>query len=403
MKHSKQPYDHQSKSRRAAKTWAKESSLKEHFKKRRYDDVDKESDEAVPLSAISMTPRLKTIQAKIRLDEAELLEGQVIDSTGRSWIVALAAEPTRTTSENNGWHEHRYHKRYAYHQPLYDCVVTRSVVTDNPASTLVAVGDIVKFKPDEQSGTSEGLPTGAIYAVGRRKTKLARTAAGRDGIEQVIVSNVEQLVILMAAADPFYNRRLIDRYLIAAEQGGLAPVLCINKIDLMDKDFVRNDTIVYAEQLSMPVLLVSAISGAGIKELQSILRHKISVFSGPSGVGKSTLVNLLLGREVQATTAVNQRTQRGAHTTTFSELFTLPFGGFIADTPGIREFGIWDVSREELSFFFHDFDEYRHECRFAACTHTHEPDCAVKAAVERGAVDAQRYESYLNILETLPA
>jgi ribosome biogenesis GTPase / thiamine phosphate phosphatase len=352
------PDDHRAKSRRAAKTWAKESSVKEHFKKKRIDTAA-DSDDAVPLAPVSMTPRLRSIQAKLNFDPSELLAGQVVDSTGRSWIVQTEHVQTEHVQTE---HVQTEQAERAERAERYECLVTRSIVTDNPASTLVAVGDYVLFKPDSISGERAGNPTGAIYAVKERHSKLARRAAGRDGIEQVIVSNVDNLVILMAAADPFYNRRLIDRYLIAAEQGGLAPLICINKIDLMDEAFVRDDLAVYAEQLGVPVMIVSAERQRGIGELRSALAGKVSVFSGPSGVGKSTLVNLLLGRTIQATSEVNQRTQRGQHTTTFSELFALPqpAGGFIADTPGIREFGMWQIERDELPFFFHEFDDVYH-------------------------------------------
>jgi ribosome biogenesis GTPase len=386
---SRTPQKYVSKSRRTAKTWAKESSRKQQYdnaksysEKRRYDVED---DEAVPLHAVSMTPRLRNIQTKHRLDTDGLLTGQVISSTGRSWIVSCEIAEGEDLSGL---------------RVQYDCVTTRSMVTENPDSTLVAVGDVVSFKPDEISGEVEGLPTGAIMLVHERRTKLAREAAGRDGIEQVIVSNVDHLVILMAAAEPFYNRRLIDRYLIAAEQGELAPIICINKIDLMDEAFVRDDMAIY-EQLGIPLYVVSAATGQGLASLAEALIGKVSVMSGPSGVGKSTLVNILLGEDLQATTNVSAKTQKGLHTTTFSELFALPHGGFLADTPGIREFGMWNLEREEVQFFFHEFDACRYECRFSACTHTHEPHCAVKAAVEEGAIDVQRYESYVNLLESL--
>jgi ribosome biogenesis GTPase len=210
----------------------------------------------------------------------------------------------------------------------------------------------------------------------------------------------------MSAADPFYNRRLIDRYLIAIELGNLEPIICINKIDLMDEDFVREDLTVYSEMLGIPVLLVSATKKKNLRALKTLLSGKKTVFSGPSGVGKSTLVNMLVGDEVQSVTEVSAKTQKGLHTTTFSVIFPLPEaqfpdGGYILDTPGIREFGMWNVDAEDIPFYFHDFDDYRLECRFTPCTHTHEPHCAVKAAVEAGEIDPERYESYCLILESM--
>lgn len=208
-----------SKSRRTAKSWTKASSEKQFYEKKTQWDND---DEVVPNHAVSMSPRLKNIQHKTTLPTVNTFEGWVIDSTGRSFIVERLSD--------GGDNEAR----------LYDCVVSRSVVTENPASTLVAVGDRVLCRIEPVSGEMAILP-GVIILVKERKTKLARESAGRDGMEQVIVSNVDQVVILMSAADPFYNRRLIDRYLVAIELGEVEPIICINKMDLMDEAFVRED------------------------------------------------------------------------------------------------------------------------------------------------------------------
>ncbi|MCU0428012.1 MAG: ribosome small subunit-dependent GTPase A [Candidatus Kapabacteria bacterium] len=367
-----------SKSRRTAKSWSKGSSEKQFYAKKKQWD---EEEDAVPNRAVSMSPRLKNIQQKTSLPSENTFEGHVIDSTGRSFIVQRASEEINVGA-------------------LYDCVVSRSVVTENPASTLVAVGDRVLCRAEPVSGEIDLLP-GVIIKIAERRTKLARESAGNDGIEQVIVSNIDQVIILMAAADPFYNRRLIDRYLIAAELGNVEPIICINKMDLMDETFVREDLAMYAEFLGIKTLFLSAEKKRGLETLSPVLQGKTTVFSGPSGVGKSTLVNMLIGEEAQITTEVSAKTQKGLHTTTFSKIFPLPEGGYILDTPGIREFGIWDMTKEDLAYYFHDFDEYRLECRFTPCTHTHEPGCAVKGALEQGWIDPERYESYLNILETL--
>ncbi len=367
-----------SKSRRTAKSWSKGSSEKQFYAKKKQWD---EEEDAVPNRAVSMSPRLKNIQQKTFLPSENTFEGHVIDSTGRSFIVQRTSEEINVGA-------------------LYDCVVSRSVVTENPASTLVAVGDHVLCRAEPVSGEIDLLP-GVIIKITERRTKLARESAGNDGIEQVIVSNIDQVIILMAAADPFYNRRLIDRYLIAAELGNVEPIICINKMDLMDETFVREDLAMYAEFLGIKTLFLSAEKKRGLETLSPVLQGKTTVFSGPSGVGKSTLVNMLIGEEAQITTEVSAKTQKGLHTTTFSKIFPLPEGGYILDTPGIREFGIWDMTKEDLAYYFHDFDEYRLECRFTPCTHTHEPGCAVKGALEEGWIDPERYESYLNILETL--
>ncbi|MCS6808854.1 MAG: ribosome small subunit-dependent GTPase A [Bacteroidota bacterium] len=375
-----------SKSRRTAKTWSKESSERQQYAKKKHWDNE---EDAVPRHAVPMNPRLRNIQHKVSLPTDNTFEGWVIDATGRSFIV----ERIKTVQEEHD-------AEYEHAHPCYDCVVSRSVVTENPASTLVAVGDYVLCRAEPISGNL-ALPPAVIVKVEKRRTKLARESAGRDGIEQVIVSNIDQVVVLMSAAEPLYNRRLIDRYLIAAELGDVTPLLCINKIDLLDEAFVREDISLYEKVLGITTFVMSVRQRRGIEELNTALIGKKTVFSGPSGVGKSTLVNVLVGEDVQTVAAVSAKTHKGLHTTTFSKVFRLPNNSYIIDTPGIREFGIWGISKEELSYYFHDFDDFRLQCRFAPCTHTHEPGCAVKSALEQGLIDYERYESYLNIFESL--
>lgn len=371
----KEPRRGESTARRAKKSWVKGE---------RHGVND---DEAVPRHAVSMKPRVREIVRHNELSVDQGRRGRVVTTFGRNWVVELLGNTDADIADA---------------VLFYECVPSRSIVSHNPGASLLAVGDVVVFYPTDEGDAEAGrYRQGVILAVEERKTKLAREAAGRVGSEQVIVSNIEQVVVVMAAADPFYNRRLLDRYLIEAELGGLAAVVCINKIELMDPEFVAGDLAMYTEELGIPVLLVSAQQHAGIEELKDVLSGKTSVFSGPSGVGKSTLLNLLIGDVVQATGAFSKKYQTGVHTTSFTKLFRLPNGGYVADTPGIREFGIWNVDRENLSFYFHDFDDFRYDCRFPMCTHTHEPECAVKSAVEDGMVDPQRYESYCNIFESM--
>lgn len=297
-------------------------------------------------------------------------KGRVIGVAGRSWIVL----PDK------------------YNEPI-TCVAAGTMQSPNADSSLIAVGDSAYFTRNTAGECS-------IIAIDERVAKLARRGVGKAKREQIIIANAEQLIIVMAAAEPFYNRRLIDRYLIAAEKGQLDPIICINKIELMPMDIVREDLKVY-EKLKIPTLYVSASTNIGIEELHKKLCGKISVFSGPSGVGKSSLTNKLLGREVQRVDSLNEKFGKGKHVTTAAEMFALPNGGFIADTPGLREFAIWDMSREEIPFYFHDFDRYFRKCKFNSCLHLHEPGCAVQRAVAAGRIDYGRYQSYVNISASL--
>ena len=280
---------------------------------------------------------------------------------------------------------------------IIECMAGGTVFSLHTDSSLLAVGDIVGFKRiEEETGTQKGI----IVSVGERSTKLSRRGIGKNAEEQVIISNADQLLIVMSAADPFYNKRLIDRYLIAAEQGGLQPIICINKIELMDKEFIKDDLKVYAGQLSVPVVFTSVKKKTGLNPLKKILAGHLTVLSGPSGVGKSSLINAITGENIQRTGSVSERTWKGRHITSSVKIFPMD-EGFLADTPGLRELGLWDIHPDDAAFFFHDFDAYFHHCKFTSCTHRHEPGCAVKEAVEQGLIDADRYHSYLNIAESL--
>ncbi|MEX2309789.1 MAG: ribosome small subunit-dependent GTPase A [Pirellulales bacterium] len=251
---------------------------------------------------------------------------------------------------------------------------------------VVAAGDIVWFRPE---GESEGI----IERVEPRHGVVSRTSRGR---QHVLVANVDQLIIVTSAAEPRLKPNLIDRLLVTAERGDVRPVICINKIDLVQPADLLPLAGVYA-QLGYDVLMLSASTGLGIDRLRERLTGAESVVTGQSGVGKSSLLNAVepdLHLRVQA---VSDETQKGRHTTTTAELIPLSFGGYVVDTPGIRQFQLWDVIAEEVAGFFRDLRPYVSRCRFPDCTHTHENNCAVKDAVADGWIDARRYESYVQI------
>ncbi|MDG2410107.1 MAG: ribosome small subunit-dependent GTPase A [Pirellulales bacterium] len=268
----------------------------------------------------------------------------------------------------------------------YDCALRRLLKTlETDQRHVVAVGDEVQFRPDGEEGLIERIEP--------RSGVLSRSSRDR---QHVLVANVEQMVIVASAAEPDLKPHLIDRFLVAAEQAQIDPVICINKVDLVEPGAFQPLVGVYA-QMGYEVLQVSAVSGLNLPILRDTLQDCASVVVGQSGVGKSSLLNVVepgLGLRVGS---VSRETQKGRHTTTTARLIGLSTGGFIVDTPGIRQFALWDVAREEVAGLFRDIRPFVGYCRFPDCTHTHEADCAVKASVADGRLDARRYESYCHM------
>ena len=260
----------------------------------------------------------------------------------------------------------------------------RTLVTDE--RNIVATGDRIWFLP---AANDEGV----IERVEARHGLLTRASKGR---EHVLVANVDQLVIVMSLVEPELKPHLIDRYLASAEQGGIAPILCLNKADLVDPDPYQPLIGLYS-QLGIPTLLTSATTGLGIDRLRDRLRGRQTVFSGQSGVGKSSLLNAIQPGLELCVHEVSETTQKGKHTTTTAELLRLEFGGWVVDTPGLRQFQLWDIIPEEVEGFFPELRPFVHLCGYPDCTHTHEDRCAVKAAVRRRQITLHRYESYLGL------
>ena len=272
---------------------------------------------------------------------------------------------------------------------VYRCATRRILKTlSTEERHVVAAGDRVYFRP-------EGEDEGMIERVEPRSGVLSRTSRGR---KQIIVANVEQLVIVMSAAQPRLKPNLIDRYLISAEKAEITPIICINKVDLVDTSELMPLVGVYA-QLGYRVILVSAETGFGIDRLRGVLQDRESVLSGQSGVGKSSLLNVVDPDLALRVSHVSAESQKGRHTTTAAVLLPLAQGGYVVDTPGIRQFQLWDVIAEEVAGYFRDIRPYVNECQFPDCSHTHEDGCAVKHAVADGRIDVRRYESYCYIRE----
>jgi ribosome biogenesis GTPase len=262
----------------------------------------------------------------------------------------------------------------------------------------IAIGDRVRFTP-----ASDG--TGVIQEVLPRRNVLSRESAkpmpGAHAFEQVIAANLDQVVPVFAVADPEPKWHLLDRYLVAAEAYNLPAQVVITKYDLVkggpDEEKLQAVFERY-RRIGYPILLTSAKTGEGLEAVREALADKVSVLVGKSGVGKSTLLNGLepdLGLRVGA---VNATTGKGRHTTTHLEMFPLAAGGAIIDTPGIREFGLWDILPEELAYCFPEMRPYLGQCKFGlGCTHDEEPGCAIRQAVMDGAISPYRYKSYMRL------
>jgi ribosome biogenesis GTPase len=273
---------------------------------------------------------------------------------------------------------------------VYRCATRRLLKTlRTDQRHVVAAGDRVLFRPVEQTDVDEGI----IERVEPRSGSLCRTSRGR---QHIIVTNVDQVLIIASAAQPRLKPNFIDRMLVTAEKGRIRPIVCINKIDLVDPASLEPLVGVYS-QMGYKVLLLSAKTGFGTDRFARVLTDRESVVAGQSGVGKSSLLNAVDENLDLPVAAVSADTQKGRHRTSTARLLPLSFGGYVVDTPGIRQFQLWDVIPQEVAGLYRDLRPYVSHCRFPNCTHTHEADCAVKNAVADSRLDERRYESYCHL------
>jgi len=271
----------------------------------------------------------------------------------------------------------------------FRCVTRRLLKTlTTDQRHVIVVGDRVWFRP-------QGENDGIIERIAPRHGVLSRMSRGR---QHVIVANIDQIMIFSSAAEPVLKPHLIDRLLLNAEKVLVRPVICINKIDLVDPADLQPVVGVYG-QMGYEVILMSVDTGQNVDLVQERLRGCQSVLTGQSGVGKSSLLNAVSPGLNLPIRAVSHDTHKGRHTTTSARLIRLSMGGYVVDTPGIRQFGLWDIEPNEVVNFFRDLRPYIDFCRFPNCTHSHEADCAVKYAVADGKLDARRYESYCQLLD----
>lgn len=257
---------------------------------------------------------------------------------------------------------------------------------------FLRVGDFVTISEnDGDTCVEEVLP---------RDSKFSRAMPNYEEIEQIIAANIDQIILINAFANPEFKFGLIDRYIAIAENNNLPIIICFNKADLVEGIDVT-DIIEFYENVGYQVLVTSTETGEGMDEFKSILENKITVVSGHSGVGKSTLINCINPELDIRTHEISDYNEKGQHTTTLSVFHRLSKTSAIIDTPGIREIGLWGISKDELSRFFIDFTEYVEQCKFYNCSHLHEPKCAVRSAVENEEIELTRYENYLHMFEEL--
>lgn len=269
----------------------------------------------------------------------------------------------------------------------------KGIKSTNP----IAVGDIVDYDLEESSD----VITGTITNIHERKNYIVRKSVNLSHQMHIIASNLDFVFLLITIDNPPTTFNFIDRFLVTAEAYGIETVLVFNKIDTLTENSLDDQLFmqhVY-QQIGYKCLRISSTQNIGVEELKSMMKDKITMFSGHSGVGKSTLVNALEPSLHLRTKNISEQSKQGQHTTTFAEMFDLSFDAKIIDTPGIKGFGIVDMEKEEISGFFPEFFKLKDQCKFNNCLHKEEPHCAIKKALENDEIAWSRYNSYLKILE----
>ncbi|MEN2402374.1 ribosome small subunit-dependent GTPase A [Flavobacterium sp. MC2016-06] len=269
----------------------------------------------------------------------------------------------------------------------------KGIKSTNP----IAVGDIVDYELEE---TSDAL-TGTIFNIHERKNYIVRKSVNLSKQIHIIASNIDQVFLLITINNPPTTTSFIDRFLVTAEAYGIEAILIFNKIDTLNDNTL--DEQLYLQHIYQEIgykcLRISSTENKGVDKLKEMMIGKVSMFSGHSGVGKSTLVNAMEPTLHLKTTVISEQSKQGQHTTTFAEMYDLSFDARIIDTPGIKGFGIVDMEKEEISGYFPEFFKLKDQCKFNNCLHKEEPHCAIKAALEKDEIAWSRYNSYLKILE----
>jgi ribosome biogenesis GTPase len=323
------------------------------------------------------------------MTEPPLVKGVVVSGTGGVWRVRTDQGETIDASMRGRLKKSNSGRRA-------DGSLRRDTALSATKTAKLAVGDDVLLEQSEQGGAW------AIAEILPRRSKLARREPGGGQGERIVAANVDQVVVMFAAAKPEPHRRMLDRFLVIAESNELTPRIVINKVDLVGEDVARERFRVY-ERVGYSVYYTSVKDGLALDDLRSILAGRRSVVTGPSGVGKSSLLNSLFPGSNLRVGEISESVNKGRHTTVGAVMLPLlsETNGYVIDTPGLREIGLWSLPSDELDRCFPELRALRDQCRFADCRHVAEPDCAVRTALRGGAIDAERYDSYVKLLVEL--
>jgi len=291
------------------------------------------------------------------------------------------------------WYQVKNENQESFRARIKGKLKIDGITSTNP----VAVGDWVNLAPDP------GEDTMMITEIHTRKNYINRVSPHNRNQHHIVAANLDQSLLFATLAEPKTSNGFIDRFLATSEAYHIPVSIVFNKTDVYGKKEQKNLEALKEiyEQIGYPVFEISMQMKTGLESLINILKDKTTLLSGHSGVGKSTFINHILPEKELKTQDVSEWSGKGMHTTTFAEMFDLPFGGRVIDTPGIREMGLVDIPKEELAHYFREMRNLMSQCKFNNCIHVEEPGCAIKAAVETGQININRYISYRNILETL--
>lgn len=315
------------------------------------------------------------------------------DLTCATRIVIFAPMKAVIYKSTGSWYQASDEQGKKYNARIKGVFKIDGITSSNP----IAVGDEVELEMEPEVGTA------IITEILPRRNYVARSSPHRKSQHHIVASNIDQSILFATMKEPRTSQGFIDRFLVSCEAFHVPAMIVFNKADIYGKKEMEKfaDLRDMYEQVGYKVFLTSVVNHEGLDEIKELLKGKVTLVSGHSGVGKSSLMNAIYPELQLRTQQVSGWSGKGQHTTTFAEMFDLPFGGKIIDTPGMKEFGIVDISKQELSHYFPEMRSRLNDCQFNNCMHINEPGCAVKQAVADGEIAEERYLSYYNILESI--